>query len=239
MATLSARKREFFIWSDDEVELLLKVTQEYKTFMAAKNVDWESSQSKYGDILARFLERYPSPMEASLSAKDFPHQTEDITKAHLTTKLKNIRVRYRQAVDSGRKSGHGRVVLIYFDECESIWGGCPATVATGEGLDTSDLERAPHAPELSSGEPSPPSSLAEEPASQSRKRRLDEELGDYRTQTLRKALTPASIAQEDLELKRHFYRRQEETDRKFMHSMDRITSSIEMLVKHITQPSTQ
>ena len=40
-----------FVWTDDEVELLLKVTMEYKTSRAIENIDWESCQTKYGDIL--------------------------------------------------------------------------------------------------------------------------------------------------------------------------------------------
>ena len=33
-----------FSWTDDEVELLLKVTNEYKVSKTADNVDWESVQ---------------------------------------------------------------------------------------------------------------------------------------------------------------------------------------------------
>lgn len=40
-----------------------------------------------------------------------------------STKLKAIRLKYRHAVDSGKKSAHGRVVLLYFELCEQIWGG--------------------------------------------------------------------------------------------------------------------
>ena len=36
-------KVDAFIWNDDEVELLLKVTMEYKTSNAIENVDWEST----------------------------------------------------------------------------------------------------------------------------------------------------------------------------------------------------
>ena len=41
---------ESFVWTDDEVELLLKVTAEYKVNQTAKNIDWESCQTKYSDI---------------------------------------------------------------------------------------------------------------------------------------------------------------------------------------------
>lgn len=75
------KTRDFFAWTDDEVELLLKVTHEYKMAMAAKNIDWESSQSKYGDILEQYREHYPSAEEAMAMGKEYyPHKKEEITK---------------------------------------------------------------------------------------------------------------------------------------------------------------
>ena len=52
------------------------------------------------------------------------------------TKLKNIRKKYRNAVDTGKKSGQGKVVLLYFNECEKIWGGSTATAKLQTGLET-------------------------------------------------------------------------------------------------------
>jgi len=37
--------------TDDEVELLLTVTKEYKTKQIAKGIAWESCVDKYGEIL--------------------------------------------------------------------------------------------------------------------------------------------------------------------------------------------
>ena len=48
--------------------------------------------------------------------------------------------KYRQAVDKGTRSGHGRVVLLYFDDCEKIWRGCPATDHIGVGIESTDLD---------------------------------------------------------------------------------------------------
>jgi hypothetical protein len=120
-------KPESFIWKDDEVKLLLKVTEEYKVRQTAENVDWESCQSKYSDILELFMSQYPSAENAKSIGKDFPHKKEEMTKVIITTKLKAVRSKFRAAFDSGRKSGHGRVVLLYFESCEAIWGGSPAT----------------------------------------------------------------------------------------------------------------
>lgn len=123
------------MWTDSEVELLLRVALDYKARKAQDNVDWESCQSKYLDILAQFLEQYPSETN-----QDFPHVKEEITRANVTTKLKAIRGKYRNAVDTGRRSGHGRVVLLYLELCEQVWGGSPATTTIASGIETDELE---------------------------------------------------------------------------------------------------
>ncbi len=40
------KTRDVFSWTDDEIDLLLRVTQEYRATVAAENVHWESSQRK-------------------------------------------------------------------------------------------------------------------------------------------------------------------------------------------------
>ena len=93
-----------FQWSDDEVELLLNVTYEYKTARAAECTDWESVKSKYADIFDLFKECLPGSEDERIGLeKDFPHTKEEITKQILSCKLKAIRLKYRHAVDSGKK----------------------------------------------------------------------------------------------------------------------------------------
>ena len=55
------KSTSLFTWTDDEVQLLLKVTNEYKVSKTAEGVDWESVQRKYSDILDRFREEKQSP----------------------------------------------------------------------------------------------------------------------------------------------------------------------------------
>ena len=77
-------KSDSYIWTDDEVELLLNVTNEYKVNKTMGNTDWESCQSKYSDILERLLEQYPStPEEAEEVGKDYPHKKEDLVVHHV------------------------------------------------------------------------------------------------------------------------------------------------------------
>ena len=70
--------------------------------------------------------------------KDYPHT--DITKQVLTTKLKAIRIKFRQAVDSGRKSGHNGVVFLYLNLCEHIWGGSLATDQIVSGVENIEMD---------------------------------------------------------------------------------------------------
>ena len=49
-----AKKSGNFVWSDDEVELLLNVVLEYKIARTAENVYWKTCQTKYTDILDLF-----------------------------------------------------------------------------------------------------------------------------------------------------------------------------------------
>ena len=50
----TAKVNKDFQWTDDESELLLNSTYEYKVEKAAISIDWESVKSKYDDILERF-----------------------------------------------------------------------------------------------------------------------------------------------------------------------------------------
>ena len=65
---------------------------------------------------------------------------EEITRAHLTTTIKARRGKYRHSMDTGRRSGHGRVVLLYFELCKQVWGGSPATTTIASGIETNELE---------------------------------------------------------------------------------------------------
>ncbi|XP_060797916.1 uncharacterized protein LOC132899880 [Neoarius graeffei] len=243
-----ASLKTFFSWTDDEVQLLLNVTLDYKTTVSGQGVDWESVQTKYGDILGRFLDHYPSPEDARASGKDFPHAKEEISKAQVTSKLKAIRAKYRRAVDAGRRSGCGQVVL-FFELCEAIWGGSTGTCSLPGGIETADL-RADRPSEATS---STSSSTTEggtdcdedEVGSQvlsgqtvaRRRTQLATMMESHRTDRLKRKISPLVIAQEELELKRRMFQRLEETDREFIGAMNRMAASVEMLVQHMISGS--
>ena len=126
------------VWTDDEVKLLLQVTLDYKSNKIQEGVDWESCKSKYEDIKGLFEAQYPK----NSTEKDFPHDAKTISRVQVTSKLKNVKMNYRKAVDAGRRSGNGRVVLMNFELCEQLWGGSPATQGNDTGIETDDLEIA-------------------------------------------------------------------------------------------------
>lgn len=66
----------------------------------SENVDWESVKTKYDDILTLMLQELPDTAEeAQKSGKDYPHTKEKITKKVMTSKLKAICIKFREAVD--------------------------------------------------------------------------------------------------------------------------------------------
>lgn len=116
------------------MELLLNVVLEYKTMKTQQHVDWESCQSKYVDIYSLFLEQYPAE-----PCEEFPHRKAGITLTALTTQLKDAREKYRNAKDDGPTSGHDRLLLLYFELCEQLWGDPPAACAlSGDSADPDD-----------------------------------------------------------------------------------------------------
>ena len=117
------------------------MTHDYKVKRLSESIDWESARTKYDDILTLMRQELPDTAEEVREncGKDYPHTKEKITEKVLTSKLKAIRIKFREAVDSGRRSGHGRVVLLYYELCEKIWGGSPATEEIQTGLESTEI----------------------------------------------------------------------------------------------------
>ena len=106
-------------------------------------MDWESVRTKYDDISTLVRQELPDTLEEAREnswMKDYAHTKEDITKKILTAKLKAIRIKFQEAVDPGPKIRHGRVVLLYYELCEKIWGGSPATVEIETGSESTEID---------------------------------------------------------------------------------------------------
>lgn len=114
-----------FTWTDKEIELLLETVKAYKVENELQGKDWESIRTKYETITGNFQDSYPKN-----SDEDYPrsgNRLSKLSRQRVTSKLKNIRSSYKKAVDAGRRSGGGRVVMTFFDLCTDIWSGSPST----------------------------------------------------------------------------------------------------------------
>ncbi|KAA0701669.1 hypothetical protein E1301_Tti018523 [Triplophysa tibetana] len=231
MASATRARVESFVWTDDEVELLLRVTLDYKSTKLKDNVDWESCHSKYSDIMDAFQAQYPRES----TEKDFPHGANMLSKAQVTTKLKSIRCKYRQTVGKGRRSGQGRVVLIFYALCEEIWGGSPATRCIDAGIETTDLEESSTSTvELAADSPYSTESIDCLPSAVGKQRRdsLRVKLNSHRgDRPKRKILTDP--AEEDLQIKRRMLELMEDSVRRNSDNMQQINTNIANLTSTI------
>eukprot|EP00794_Sanderia_malayensis_P020624 gene20624-22659_t len=134
----SSNKERGFVWTDEETALLLQIIIDYKASKTALGLDWETIKSKYEEILELFHTRYPKE-GADFSKEQYRHISDPtvITKDKIVSKIKRIRTMFRKAVDSGRKSGGGRVIFALYDECEEIWAGSPAVNSMNDGIESS------------------------------------------------------------------------------------------------------
>nr|XP_055026761.1 uncharacterized protein LOC129416479 [Misgurnus anguillicaudatus]XP_055049479.1 uncharacterized protein LOC129434889 [Misgurnus anguillicaudatus] len=235
-------KADNFVWTDEEVELLLQTTLNYKTTKAHQGVDWESCQAKYTDIWTEFLQQYPIPGGTS-----YPHEKDAISKSQITSKLKAIRIKYRQAVDTQRRSGHGRVITLYFDLCNEIWGGSPATTAIEAGVETSEVNETvdtsseSNASITSSDLPNTEESIVS-PHTSAQKRRnlLQARLDGHKGERLQKKLRVDPV-QTDLDIKKKIVDILEKAEKSNSNRLDtiaeaqiRISHSFDALVRHMT-----
>ena len=120
------------LWTDDEVQLLLETVISFKSRKSYEGIDWESVKEKYETIKNDFLKAFPSENKPGFHGKLL------FTREKVAAKVKQMRVSYRKALDSGKQSGGGRVVATFFDFCNQIWitrSGSPATESMNNGLD--------------------------------------------------------------------------------------------------------
>ena len=87
-----------------------------------------------------FVRAGPDATGANITEFPRANTPELLTKERIAAKLKRVRTGYKKAVDAGRRSGGGRVVLTFYDLCENVWGGSPAVESISGGIDTSAQE---------------------------------------------------------------------------------------------------
>lgn len=82
-ARKTSQKKEF-VWSNDEAQLLLEVTHDYKVRHLAEGTCWDSVKCKYADI-AELMKKELSANEARLLCKEYTYKPEEITKEAVGT----------------------------------------------------------------------------------------------------------------------------------------------------------
>lgn len=124
-------KEVTFIWTDAEIELLLEAVKVFSATCLFEGKDWEGVKAKYDKVKEIFVERYPKVEAGEEPTEDFPKARclERVSKDRIAAKLKSIRKSYKKAVDLGKRSGGGRVVMTFYGLCNDIWAGAPSTTS--------------------------------------------------------------------------------------------------------------
>ena len=240
-----------FTWSDDELQLLLEVILHFKSDKAGQGYDWESVKTKYCDIRDIFIERYPKDG----NNEQFSHKDpiKSFTKERLIAKVKALRTKFKVALDSGRRSGGGRVVAQFYELCAKIWGGSPAAESFPGGIETSGTsssstlpsDQTPATPTgheadiETAGEWSETSSTQIGPDDQGLpKRSLIEHLKDSRNAKLRKPIPVEKqmlqIAKDDMTFKKQMLDEMKEVNKSHAAQMNVLTNSLVNLTNALT-----
>ena len=144
--------KKLFVWTEEETALLLKIVLDYKTAKYAAGQDWETIRSKYEDLACRLQEAYLDEV-----TDEFPRgeTKEEFSASKVSSKLKKMKNSFRKALDSGRKSGGGRIVSSLYQECSEIWAGCPAATSIDGGFETTGVNNPANDEEILAEENSP------------------------------------------------------------------------------------
>ena len=87
------------IWADEEVKLFLETVISIKSKMSYEGIDWESAKEKHELIKNDFLKAFASENKPGIHGKSL------FTREKIAAKIKQMRVSYRKALDSGKQSG--------------------------------------------------------------------------------------------------------------------------------------
>ena len=147
----------------------------------------------------------------NVEGKDFPvlENPEVISKDRVAAKLKKIRQDYKKAADAKKKSGVGRVVFVFYDLCETIWGGSEDQILQ---QNQSTSERRESVTDLLN-------------------KRKDLKL----TAKTRPEKRKLNFAEEDIQLKRKLIERIDKSDQEFKENLERINRTMENIGHSVQQ----
>ena len=137
-------KKERWLFTDEMVEVLLKVLRDTKSNMEGKGLDFEGDLVKlYADIRKVMAEKYPESnfgpketMQPSVEIeemskedyKEFKKKVDEQERAiklgyeRIKAKVKKLRSGFQKCVAESTRSGSGRVIKDNWDTLVEIWG---------------------------------------------------------------------------------------------------------------------
>ena len=125
---VSKKNDPTFSWTDKEVELLPESVKIFKKNMEAEGVERESLRTKYDKIMEIVHKNYPK-------TGNIEECIQELHKACITSKVKKVHSDYKKAADLGKRSGGRRTIMTFYDLCQDIWAGSPATTSLSSGFD--------------------------------------------------------------------------------------------------------
>ena len=250
---MAASTNNNFQWTDEEIGLLLAIVTDYKSVKAAEGLDWETVKNRYEDIAKNYVGRYP---KNDLQA--YPQGGQDVlktfTKDRVQSKIKKIKAGYRKAVDTGRKSGGGRLVASFYDKYCEIWAGSPAVQSITGGIETSTASPSSPSIDLDSSRDLEPEEentdgvdaeitddSGEKQAESShkasgrkaRRQLFEKAIREKKDSKLTKRLSTdnqmLTIARDELQLKRKVIEQMEGTDKKHQKTMENLLQGVNTL----------
>ena len=102
------------VWRDDEVQVSLEITRDFKE---KKRIPGKGKRKKCGSI----RERSVSNLLKQTESEERACSTDFFTKEMIVSKIKQIRSKYRKALDAGRQNGRGRIEATFYDLYSKIW----------------------------------------------------------------------------------------------------------------------
>lgn len=117
-----------FSWTDKEVELLPESVKTFEKKMEAEGVERENLRTKYNKIMEIVHKN------SKLKTGNIEECMQELHKACITSKVKKVHSDYKKAADLGKRSGGRRIIMTFYDLCQDIWAGSPATTSLSSGF---------------------------------------------------------------------------------------------------------
>ena len=76
-------------------------------------MNWESLRTKYDKIMETVHENYPKT--GDIAECPYRECIKELHNARITSKVKKIRSNYKKAIDLGKRSGGGKIIMTFYD----------------------------------------------------------------------------------------------------------------------------